>query len=255
MIAEDFNAEIGERQVIDNQKLIGAWSTGVQNYRGFMLKRWCEVNDMTIANSLYPKTKQNTITYVGPNKHERQIDYALLSRRTKTILRNSGSTGEVDLGSDHRAIEVVLELTGPKKKRQHSKRTKTVAWKSVNEDMFRTKASELLQNAELSRDTQTRCQEIERILLDAAASSVDNEEAPIRATEGDQTLRELLERRRTLRTGTTEKTEILKQIQKHVRRIRREKRHEHISDILREFRDIKRIPKIKTVQKRSSSLK
>ena len=63
-------------------------------------------------------------------------------------------------------------------------------------------------------------------------------------------MHELLKRRRTLRTGTAEKTEISKQIQKHVRRMRREKQHEKISGMLSEFRDLKYIPRIKTVQKK-----
>ena len=88
VIAGDFNAEIGTRREIDNQKLIGCWSIGDQNYRGFWLKRWCELNELTIANTLFPKRKDNIITYVAPNKHERQIDFALVTKRTRRILRN-----------------------------------------------------------------------------------------------------------------------------------------------------------------------
>ena len=128
VIAGDFNAEVGVRQVIDNQTLIGAWSIGEQNYRGFMLKRWCELNEMVIANTMYPKTKENIVTYVGPNNNERQIDFAFINRITRRNLRNAGSTKDVDLESDHRAIEVILELT-QHKTRSRNQQAKTISWK------------------------------------------------------------------------------------------------------------------------------
>ena len=252
VIAGDFNAEIGIRQVIDNQKLIGSWSIGEQNYRGFMLKRWCELNDLSIANTLYPKTARNITTYVGPNKLERQIDFVLLSRKTRKMLRNAGSTGAVDLGSDHKTVEVFLEIARQKQRCRRQKRPKTVAWKSVNGDAFRSKTDELARCAELSADMRTRCEAIENILLEATASSSLNEIHGIQDSGNarDEILCGLLERRRTLGTGTAEKTEISKQIQRHLRKSRRKKQHEKISETLREFRDIRRILNIKTVQKK-----
>ena len=118
VIAGDFNAEIGTRRETDNQKLIGEWSVGDQNYRGFWLKRWCELNELSIANTLFPKRRENIVTYVSPNKHERQIDFALVTRKTRKVLRNCGSTTELDMNSDHLAVEIVLELT--MRKRKHS---------------------------------------------------------------------------------------------------------------------------------------
>ena len=249
VVAGDFNAEIGVRQTIDNQRLIGEWSIGEQNYRGFMLKRFCELNDLAIANTMYPKTKANIVTFVGPNKHERQIDFALVNRRARRNLRNAGSNGDVDLGSDHRAIEVIVELT-QQKKRRRKKQMKHVSWKSVNTEEFTVKTDELTRNAGLSDGIESRCQQIEQILLEAAASSAVSQETPNANTPDNETLRELLKQRRAQKTGTVEKTEISKQIQKHVRRIRREKQHEKISETLAEFRDLKHIPRVKTMQRK-----
>jgi len=250
VIAGDFNAEIGARETIDNQKLIGQWSIGVQNYRGFVLKRWCELHGLSIANTLYPKTKENTATYVGPNKHERQIDYVLLVERTRKILRNAGSTEDVDLGSDHRAIEVTLEIGKQKKRCNQRKRKTNIAWEHVDIDEFRVRTDELVRSAEFSGDIQAYCEEIQKILLEATASSARNDRSQNRDDTGNETLQALLERRRTLGIGTPEKTEISKQIQKIVRKIRRDKQHEKISETLAQFKDLKRIPTIKTVQKK-----
>ena len=251
VIAGDFNAEVGTRQEIDNEKLIGSWSVGEQNYRGFWLKRWCETNELSIANTLFPKRREHIITYVAPNKQERQIDFALVTRKTRRILRNCGSTCEIDMNSDHLAVEVYLELTPKKKKNKKRPGAKTVSWKTVNLEEFGVKTNELVQNCSFEGDLQTRCKQIERILLDAAASSADiMGHRPVQIA-GDDVTRQLIERRRTMKTGTAEKTEISKLIQKRIRRVKREIQHEKVAQTLREFRDLKRIPRIKTVKKRN----
>ena len=250
VIAGDFNAEVGVRQVIDNQKLIGEWSIGEQNYRGFTLKRWCELHDVSIANTLYPKRREHIVTYVGPNKHERQIDYALVSRHTRRIVRNAGSTEMVDLGSDHRSVEVVLELSGRRAKPRKGKRPKMAVWKNVKIDEYRTKTNELAGSLDVCGDAQARCEQIEKLLFEATVSSAETEERPDRHGHQSDELRELLKRRRSLDIGNVEKTVISKQIQKHIRKLRRERQHEKISETLAEFRDLKRIPRIKTVQRK-----
>ena len=62
------------------------------------------------------------------------------------------STEEVDMGSDHRAVEVILELTMQKKRSKRRKRTKAVAWERVKHDEFRAKTDELVQSTEFSQD-------------------------------------------------------------------------------------------------------
>ena len=123
-------------------------------------------------------------------------------------------------------------------------------WKHVRDDVFGVKTNELLHNTKLSDDVQTRCEEIENILLEAAVSSADGGGTQNEDFTGDEVLRELLERRRTLGISTVEKTEVSKQIQKHVRKIRHQKQHEKIAETLAAFRDLNQIPKIKTVQRK-----
>ena len=251
VIAGDFNAEIGTRMETDNQKLIGMWSAGDQNYRGFWLKRWCELNELSIANTFFPKRRENIITYIGPNKHERQIDFVLATRKTRKILRNCGSIKEVDMNSDHFAVEIVLELTMKKRKRKERCGVKPVSWKSVNLEEFSSKTDELLRSCDFQGDVKSCCEQVERVLLVAASSAADP--ANHRAEQddaGDEIMRELIERRRAMKTGTAEKTEISKLIQKRIRKAKRDIQHEKVAEKLREFRDLKRIPRIKTVKKR-----
>ena len=250
VIAGDFNAEVGTRREIDNQKLIGSWSVGEQNYRGFWLKRWCEMNELTIANTIFPKRRENIVTYVAPNKHERQIDFALVTQKTRRILRNCGSSCEIDLNSDHLAVELHLELTRKRKRLKKHRGAKLVSWQSVNLEQYGAKTDELVQNSDFVDDLQTRCHQVERVLLDAASSAAGTTGHRPRQVTGDEVTRELMERRRTMKTGTAEKTEISKLIQKRVRSVKREIQHEKVAQTLHEFRDLKRIPRIKTVKKR-----
>ena len=194
--------------------------------------------------------KENIITYVAPNKHERQIDFALVTRKTRRILRNCGSTCKVDMNSDHLAVEVVLELIPKKKKLKKRCCAKPVSWTTVNLEEFSVKTNELSQNGIFGSDSQTRCEQVERILLDAASSSADTTRRHSNQTAGDEVTKELIERRRTMKTGTAEKTEVSKLIQKRVRRVKREMQHEKVAQTSHEFRDLKRIPRIKTVKKR-----
>ena len=86
-------------------------------------------------------------------------------------------------------------------------------WKNVKVGEFQIKTDELMRSADLSNDVQTRSQQIEKILLEAAASSAENQELPNLQSSENETLRELLEQRRALKIGTAEKTQISKHIQ------------------------------------------
>ena len=121
------------------------------------------------------------------------------------------------MNSDHLAVEVHLELTPKKKKNKKRRGAKAVSWKTVNLEEFGVKTNELVQNCSLEGDLQTRCKQIERILLDAAASSAGiMGHRPVQIL-GDDVTRQLIERRRTMKTGTAEKTEISKLVVKHLR--------------------------------------
>ena len=250
VVAGDFNAEVGMRQEIDNQRLIGEWSIGEQNYRGFWLKRFCELHNLTITNTLFPKRKENIITYVAPNKHERQIDFALVTSKTRRILRNSGSTMDLDMNSDHLAVEVVLQLAPRRVKRKQRSAKKILSWKSVNVEQFASKTGELLQSSDFEGDMQTRCEQIEKVLLDAASTAVDARHHGSNCSANDELTSELIKRRRLMKTGTAEKTEISKLIQKRIRTVERDMQHQKVAQRLSEFRGLKHIPRIKTVKKR-----
>ena len=129
-----------------------------------------------MANTLYPKTDENIMTYVGPNRNARQIDFFLVCRKTKRLMRNAGSVGDIDMGSDHRAIEMVVECKTNNRRNQHGKpldavQTRRVPWNHVCTERYASQVSSILNRSPAPTDTEKRCEFIEATLLEACKLS------------------------------------------------------------------------------------
>ena len=252
IIAGDFNAEIGIRKDTDDKRFIGERTMGEGNYRGFWLKRWCEMQSLTIANSLYPKRDENIATYIGPNGRPRQIDFVMVCSRARRLLRNAGSTSDVNVWSDHRSVEACFELRGRAKSRKKSKKRRP-QWKDVDKELFEARTEELLRACDLSQSLQTRCKQIERVLVEATMTFVDRDEP--QAQQMDEKLRDLIQRRKGLSDNCGERRELSKQIQREIRKERRARQHQQIAETLAKFEKLKSIPHIKSVRKKTMIVK
>ena len=124
IICGDFNAEIGQRAETDDRRFIGDRTMGEQNPRGFWLKRWCEMQSITIANSLYPKRDEQIATYASPNGRRRQIDFVLVCARTRRLLKNAGVTTDLGIWSDHKSLEACFQLNGSSRVRKRTRKRK-----------------------------------------------------------------------------------------------------------------------------------
>ena len=163
------------------------------------------------------------------------------------MLRNAGVTSDVGIWSDHRSLEACFQLYESGRVRKW-KRKRTFQWKHVDKAFFETKTEELLGNHELSTSLHTRCQQVEKALVEAAMKSSERYES--QAEQMDETVKNLMERRNALPGGSTERKELSKQIQREIRRERRAKQHQQIGETLEKFENLKSIPRIKTVKKR-----
>ena len=81
------------------------------NSRGDWLKSWAAKEHFIVANTHFRKQQENITTFTGPNKIPRQLDYILLDTTLRRLLRDAKSTNYPDLGSDHRAVSVALDIT------------------------------------------------------------------------------------------------------------------------------------------------
>ena len=246
IVAGDFNAEIGERNEFDDPRYVGKHSIGITNPRGAWLKRFCCFNSLTLASTLYPKPQERMVTYIGPNSRPRQIDFILVDQKTKRLIQDASSTQDLNMGSDHKAVQMKLQLDITLKPRRRKQR---VEWHQVSPAAFKTNSERIILQRELPSAADETCRIIECTLLQAAEESVirrsdETEERPLNAV--DETLRGLIERRRIMMHRTCERTEISKQIQKTIRQLTRAKRRKQIKTKLDEFKNIKHIPRLKT---------
>ena len=249
IVGGDFNAEIGAHSEQDDAKYVGQFSMGETNSRGAWLKRFCYFKNLTIANTLYPKHERNITTYKGPSSRPRQIDFILIGQKTKRWLKDAGSVDIVNMGSDHRAVKVRMEMSTKRPKKGQRKRNKAVAWTDVNGEVFRTSTEELFRESQLSENLQARCEQVEQVLLQATRMACEGNSEE--TSEMDATLRDLVEARRPMPSDSAERTNLSKEIQKRIRCLKREKRHRQITATLEAFKGLKRIPDIKSqVRKR-----
>ena len=173
MVAGDFNAEIGGRAEQDNSKYIGPCTMGEQNFRGFLLKRWCELQHLTIANSIFPKSQDQLETFRDPNQRPRQIDYILVCSRMKKRLRDVSTTGEIHMGSDHRAIKARMNVVLKTSNRPKTHGKHRIVWEQVCLRSFERETEVALQESSGTQSLQKYCEQIENILLTAARNSTN----------------------------------------------------------------------------------
>jgi hypothetical protein len=158
----------------------------------------------------------------------------------------------VGIWSDHKSVEACFQLQGRIKIRKRARRRK-LEWKDVDKNFFVTKTEELLRDSELSHCLQTRCEQIEKTLVETSMMCFGGD--GLQREEMDATIKDLMERRKALPANDAERREVSKQIQREIRRVRRVKQHQKIAETLERFENLKRIPSIKTVRKRTLIVK
>ena len=252
IVAGDFNAEVGERNEFDNPHFVGKHSCGVTNSRGAWLKRFCELKSLVIANTMYPKSKDAVTTFVGPNQRARQIDFVLITRRLKALLRDSGSTNDFHMNSDHKTVKVTLRFDTKNKSMNTHKTKQRVEWNKVCRETFQTKSEEFITQQEVPTASNRICQMVEQALLRATKESAivrPLQETGERNDELGTEIRNLIIARRERQHGNPERKHISKKLQKAIRLRKRNKRREQIRLRLEQFKDIRRIPSMKTQER------
>ena len=80
----------------------GKFGLGVQNEAGQRLIRFCQVNALVIANTLFQQHRRRLYTRTSPDgQHQNQIDYILCSQRWRSSIQSAKTRSGVDCGSDH----------------------------------------------------------------------------------------------------------------------------------------------------------
>jgi len=247
----DFNAVVGARNEHDNPKHVGMHGLGMENSRGQWLKQWCNLENMAISNTFFPKPEVKKITHTSSMGLLRQIDFILIPKRLKANTIDACSISAVDMGSDHNAVMAQISCRPFIPKRVHQKKHKHVHWKDVNPSQYLVEATRILSRLELDVTLQRRCCQIEKSLLEAASlSELAQQSMGHGQHTNNKNLNMMVEERRALPHGSDDRKTISKKIQKEVAAIRRIERRTKVAEILDKFQGLKHIAGIKGYKKK-----
>lgn len=123
ILTGDFHAQVGGRDDHDTNTARGRFALEPSNSRGEWLKSWAVSQHLALTNTYFDKQPANIVTYYSPSQQLRQIDDILTSKILWRRTRDAHSTNCLDLGSDHTAVRIRLDLSTTAKKLPRTKRT------------------------------------------------------------------------------------------------------------------------------------
>ena len=97
----DFNASLGSYMQYIWSDVVGSYGTGQHNEIGAKLLQCCAINNLFIANIIFKDKERRRYTWTSPKRTEMQIDFIIMSKKLKSILKNCRSYNSADIGSDH----------------------------------------------------------------------------------------------------------------------------------------------------------
>lgn len=115
LVIGDFNAIIGQGK---RSNLVGEYDLGQCNDRGDRLFEFCQEAEMVITNTWFKLPKRLLDTWKSPldsaenpEPIRNQIDYVLINKHFRNIIKRIATYSGTDIGSDHNSlVDVVLKL-------------------------------------------------------------------------------------------------------------------------------------------------
>ena len=109
IVMGDLNAKVGEGE--DPECGIGPYGHDRRNARGNMLATFCQANQMTIANTLFPQPNRRRYTWISPLDGSRhQNDYIIVDNAWKSTIMSSKAKPGADCDSDHNLVIAKLRM-------------------------------------------------------------------------------------------------------------------------------------------------
>ena len=236
IVGGDFNAEVSTRLDSDNPKTIGAYGYNLENSRGQWLKSWCDTERLSILNTMFPKSDQHRITYIGPNKRPRQLDYFLIDEVHSYKITDAGSVSYPDMGSDHSAVRLVADIGASRNRRKQKRKTRAADWKNVDSKKYMNESETIFSHMTLEKGLENRCKQIDDALVEAARLSEQGRTPKLEKSDQELRLESMISKRRNIPNHCTkERSDASKAIQKELKAIKKATRQASIKTILNEF--------------------
>ena len=250
VITGDFNAQVGKRNDDDNTTTLGPFALEPSNSRGDWLTSWATSQHLVITNTYFDKPPSDIATYYSPTQKPRQIDYILTNKTLWKRVRDAHSTKCPDLGSDHRAVRLRLDLHDihPKKSQRQaaSTRQQTQHWPPADYNDFRSTIEREFDRKSPTNDLNDRCATITTALNNAAQQHASNPQitSHARTPQHDKLLQLIKDRQQLPHNSPGRKTASLA-IRKLLQHIRRHQREEKIQQVILNRRGLRHIADIK----------
>ena len=258
VIAGDWNARVGQAQDDDDDQLVGQSNFGHRNERGTQFVKWCTLHGYMITNTFSAETDQMWTYQNG--RHQHQLDYIILSRNLKARFTSSEVLCDVDIGSDHRPVQVKFKISNTKEK-QTQKRSGTKKFTADPIVYDISLQSSLKEYNPTGMDTEEQNNFLESVMLQAGDEAVIHkpESKATRCKGKMKTVETLIDKRReikdlpelTAKERRQMRNSISKQIQKEMGRVLGRRRQDKIEQILLEFRGLKDIALCTTAKRRA----
>ena len=97
----------------DDDQLVGQINFGHRSETGTQFVKWCILHGYMVANTFSAETDQMWTYQNGKNWH--QLDYIILSRSLAARFISCDVLSDVDIGSDHRPVQVKFSISSIKK--------------------------------------------------------------------------------------------------------------------------------------------
>ena len=95
------NAKVGSQEI---PGVTGKYGLGMWNEAGERLTKFCQENELVIANTLFQQHKRRLYKWTSPvGQHRNQIDYILCSQRWRSSIQSTKTRPGADCGSDGKA--------------------------------------------------------------------------------------------------------------------------------------------------------
>ena len=172
IIAGDFNAQVGKHNDDDTTTTTGKFALDPSNSRGEWLTSWAASQHLIITNTHFDKPLSDIITYYSPTPQPRQLDYIITNRALWKRTRDAHSTQCSDLGSDHRAVRLVLSTPSTKQPRRQQRlhKQQPTPWPPTDLDLFRHTISDQLNHTSTTNNLDHHCSAITNAIITAASA-------------------------------------------------------------------------------------
>jgi len=237
--------------------VVGQYANQFGNYRGVLLNSWATEEKLTLVNTCFRKRWGKRWTHITHGR-KRQIDYVLVDRHLRTHVLDAEVCSRLDLGSDHRAVKVILKINCKMKSYKYkAEHVPVVGWVPKNIEQYEKdldlklhdlRAAVLLENR--SESLENKLSELESAVAQTAKLHQKIERVVKRSVVTTET-KELIDKRR-MNSGLSpsERADISKKIQRQLRQSLRRNQNEQVAQKIEAFRDLKSIAAIRKHNKR-----